>query len=87
MRGGRLSELHLAEGAVAVVHHRVAGQLLALLEHGLVEQLLDLLQRAVEVVLLEQLAAPLGDPAGQVVEARLVRPPRRRNSRIARSGQ
>ena len=38
----------------------------------MVEQLADLLQRAVEVVPLEQLAAPLGDPAGQVVEPGLV---------------
>ena len=38
----------------------------------MVEELLDLLERAVEVVLLQQLAAPLGDPAGQVVEAALV---------------
>ena len=37
-----------------------------------VEQLADLLERAVEVVPLQQLAAPLGDPAGQVVEAGLV---------------
>ena len=50
----------------------VAGQLLALLEHGAVEQLADLLQGAVEVVPLQQLAALLGDPAGEVVEARLV---------------
>ncbi len=48
----------------------VAGQLLALLEHGVVEQLPDLLQGAVEVVPLQQLAAALGDPAGEVVEAR-----------------
>ncbi len=38
----------------------------------MVEELADLLQRAVEVVPLEQLAAPLGDPAGQVVQAGLV---------------
>ena len=34
----------------------------------------DLLQRAVEVVPLQQLAAPLGHPAGQVVETGLVPP-------------
>ena len=38
----------------------------------MVEQLPDLLQRAIQVVALQQLAAPLGDPAGQVVEAGLV---------------
>ena len=69
---GEVLELHLAEGAVGVVHHGVAGQLLALLEQRVVEQLLDLLEGAVEVVALQQVAAPLGHPAGEVVEAGLV---------------
>ena len=50
----------------------VAGQLLTLGQHRLVEELADLLQGAVEVVALEQLAPPLGHPAGQVVEPGLV---------------
>ena len=50
----------------------VAGQLLALLQHRVVEELADLLHGAVEAVAAQHLAAPLGDPAGQVVEALLV---------------
>ena len=69
---GRFSSCISRNARSRVVHVDVAGQLLALLEHGVVEQLADLLQRAVEVVPLEQLAAPLGHPAGQVVEAGLV---------------
>ncbi|CAB4712892.1 unannotated protein [freshwater metagenome] len=65
-------ELHLAQGAVAVVHLDVARQLLALLEQRAVEELADLLEGAVEVVLLQQLPTPLGHPAREVVEARAV---------------
>ena len=70
--GRQAVELELAEGPVAVVHLDVAGELLALLEHGPVEQLAHLLQRAVELVVAQQVAPPLGDPAGQVVETGLV---------------
>ena len=73
--GRQAVELHLAQRPVAVVHGDVAGQLLALLEHRGVEQLADLLQGAVEVVLGQQLAAALGDPPGQVVEALAVAGP------------
>ena len=86
-RGRQVLELHLAERAVVVVEVDVAGELLALLEHRVVEQLAHLLERAVEVVPLQQLAPLLRHPAGEVVEAGLARPPRRRNSRIARSGE
>ena len=72
-RGRQVVELELAQRAVTLVEVDVAGQLLAFVEHGPVEQLADLLQRAVEVVALGQLATLLGDPAGQVVEAALVR--------------
>jgi hypothetical protein len=65
-------QLQLAECAVAVVHVDVARELLALLEHRLVEKLADLVEGAVEVVPLQQLAPPLGHPAGEVVEAALV---------------
>ncbi len=81
-RGGRAGwprrwrcgvELELTERPVGVVHHRVPSQLLALLEDRAVQQLTHLLQGAVEVVPLEQLAAPLGHPPGQLVEAGLAR--------------
>ncbi len=65
-------QAHLAEGAVAVVHHRVAGELLALLQDRLVQQLADLVQRPVEMVLLQQLAAALGHPAREIVQPGLV---------------
>ena len=84
---GRLSSRISAKARSSSSMVDVAGQLLALLEHGVVEELADLLHGAVEAVPLQQLAAPLGDPAGQVVEARWSWPPRRRNSRIARSGE
>ena len=71
-RGRQLVQLHLAEGAVVVLHHHVASQLAALGEHGLVQQLADLLHGAVEVVLAQDVTAPLGDLACQVVEAALV---------------
>lgn len=71
--GGREAvQLHLGEGSDAVVHLHVTRQLAALLRDGLVQQLADLLERAVEVVLARQLAATLGDTAGEVVEPGLV---------------
>ena len=63
--GREVVELHLAQRPVSVVHLDVAGELLALLEHRPVEQLADLLQRAVEVVLSQQVATPLGHPGGR----------------------
>ena len=73
-RGGQLVELHLAEGAIVVVHHHVTGQLAPLGEDRLVEQLAHLLHRAVETVALEDVPPPLRDLAGEVVEAPLVLP-------------
>ena len=66
---GQVLQLHLPEGAVGVVHHGVAGQLLALLQHRGVEQLLDFAEGAVQPVPAQQFTAPLLDAAGEVVEA------------------
>ena len=73
--GGRRGEVvhqHLAEVAVPVVHRDVAGQLASFGRDGLVQELAHLTERAVEVVALQDLAAPLGHPSGQVVEPCLV---------------
>ena len=61
-------QLHLAEGAVRVVHPDVAGQLLALLQHGGLQQLLDLVQRPVQLVPAQEVLPPLPHAAGEFVQ-------------------
>ena len=71
-RAGERVERHLPQGPVAVVHGRVAGELLALFQERRLEQLLDLLERAVELVVAQQALSLPVDVTGQVVEAALV---------------
>ncbi len=62
-------DLHL--GKAGVLPH-LAGQLLAFIQDAAVKKLSNLGHGAIEIVLAQQLLALRSDPAGQVVEPRLL---------------